>query len=714
MGEGGTILRGDNNGSYYTVRNCIFEYSDGLVDMFNGYGNVVENNLFHHWSFTGMGAYVLNMNSSPESVQRRNTFHSNGSKVMSKHSRADVEYSRAYYFGYLQMDGTAWQCAGGSGPGGSSDGLRRHHNWHHQAFKTGARWDGNDGVNGWNDHMVSWNAPSSLMIKGDFHQTHNNTAIFAHDPTDNMIKVLDDNGGTPPEIRNANSHTYNNLADSISAARSGYVPLNGFALSNWNGYLHPDPGDTADRQLRDPGNLDFRPRADSDLVDNGVLVAGVNDDYVGSAPDIGAYEYGATHYWIPGYQSLEASTPVPPDGSTTVQTNADLMWLEGRDYVSHNVYFGTNSGGLAFMGNQTNNIFNPGTLRAGTTYHWRIDTVTASGTLEGAEWSFVPENPVNTTYETFHPVADTYARYDSQTDYTDKNYGTAEQVALANYTDGSKIKLGFMMFDVNVTGTVVSATLKLHNSSGGSVNNLGIYAMTNTSWIETNLTWNNQPLIDGPLLDMKDIQGGSNWSSFAVSDGIPAPGVVSFGLKKDLGSGQRSVDSRESPWVPELLVEYAPESNLPPETPQNPTATGEFLQIRLEWDDNTEPDLAGYHVYRTDFLDDDFIQINPSILTNSTYVDALVVPGVTYYYKMRAVDQADQLSPGTVHVTAAAFAQPELRIRVINGQARISWEPQLGTLQSAPAGSGPWTDRGTNSPYVDTLNQAGRLYRVAQ
>ena len=56
-------------------------------------------------------------------------------------------------------------------------------------------------------------------------------------------------------------------------------------------------------QLRDPDNLDFRPKKDARVVDAGYYIEGVNENYVGDTPDIGPYEYGDTHYWIPGHKS---------------------------------------------------------------------------------------------------------------------------------------------------------------------------------------------------------------------------------------------------------------------------------------------------------------------------------------------------------------------------------------------------------------------------
>ena len=66
-------------------------------------------------------------------------------------------------------------------------------------------------------------------------------------------------------------------------------------------------------QLRDPTNLDFRPRPAS----------------IWATIGIGAYEAVAagSHYWIPGRIEWLPSMPVPPDNATGVKIDADLMFL---------------------------------------------------------------------------------------------------------------------------------------------------------------------------------------------------------------------------------------------------------------------------------------------------------------------------------------------------------------------------------------------------
>lgn len=62
--------------------------------------------------------------------------------------------------------------------------------------------------------------------------------------------------------------------------------------NNMTGWLDP--------KFVDMENLDFRLREDSLAIDKGIVIEGVNEDYVGDAPDLGAYEYGG-EYWIPGH-----------------------------------------------------------------------------------------------------------------------------------------------------------------------------------------------------------------------------------------------------------------------------------------------------------------------------------------------------------------------------------------------------------------------------
>jgi len=66
--------------------------------------------------------------------------------------------------------------------------------------------------------------------------------------------------------------------------------------------------------------------------------------------------------------------------------------------------------------------------------------------------------------------------------------------------------------------------------------------------------------------------------------------------------------------------------------------------VTLQWPANTEPDLAGYNVYRATQPGGPYTKLNPTLLTATAFADAATVDGTTYYYVVTAVDQVDNES----------------------------------------------------------------------
>jgi hypothetical protein len=105
--------------------------------------------------------------------------------------------------------------------------------------------------------------------------------------------------------------------------------------------------------------------------------------------------------WLTGVKLIsppgQASNPNPFNGAIDVNVITDLSWTAGSGATSHDVYFGTSSPGT-FQANQTDTIFDPGTMLNGTKYYWRIDTVNDKwGITIGNVWSFttVPSHASN-------------------------------------------------------------------------------------------------------------------------------------------------------------------------------------------------------------------------------------------------------------------------------------------------------------------------------
>jgi hypothetical protein len=75
-----------------------------------------------------------------------------------------------------------------------------------------------------------------------------------------------------------------------------------------------------------------------------------------------------------------------------------------------------------------------------------------------------------------------------------------------------------------------------------------------------------------------------------------------------------------------------------PDAPANLAATASDGTVSLDWDDNSESDLAGYNVYRSTIQGGGYVKQNVSLVGSSDYTDNSVNNGTTYYYVVTAVD----------------------------------------------------------------------------
>ncbi len=95
------------------------------------------------------------------------------------------------------------------------------------------------------------------------------------------------------------------------------------AIQSNNSYFMPAS------EFEDAANYDFRLAAGSQYIDSGIVIPGITDGYVGSAPDRGAYESG-----LPVWQA-GSSVQIPPAHSlvdTDSDTVPDLVeWVLGTD-----------------------------------------------------------------------------------------------------------------------------------------------------------------------------------------------------------------------------------------------------------------------------------------------------------------------------------------------------------------------------------------------
>jgi len=218
------------------------------------------------------------------------------------------------------------------------------------------------GYNGRMEENVAFNNRRGLSVKADEHFVLRNTAVLNSWAGKNDITVYNDNLGNAAWQYNWNTVTEGNLADRLSGVTNGYTPIN-VPGSNWNGYVEES---SAFNLLRDPLHGDYRPKE--------------------STLQFGAYEFDVAEYWIPGSQAARQPTnPLPAHDSTDVPIDVDLKWQTCLECITYDVYFGTDSNSLAFLGSQTSNIFTISfDLVHGQQYFWQVQSEYESS----AVWSF--------------------------------------------------------------------------------------------------------------------------------------------------------------------------------------------------------------------------------------------------------------------------------------------------------------------------------------
>lgn len=91
---------------------------------------------------------------------------------------------------------------------------------------------------------------------------------------------------------------------------------------------------------------------------------------------------------------------------------------------------------------------------------------------------------------------------------------------------------------------------------------------------------------------------------------------------------------------PGEVTAATPEDTTPPAQPRGLVAVVAGVTVRLAWDAVADPDVAGYRVYRSQSAGRGYQLLTPAAQSATTYVDAAVRPGQTYYYVVTAVDRA--------------------------------------------------------------------------
>ncbi|WP_146397510.1 right-handed parallel beta-helix repeat-containing protein [Planctomycetes bacterium CA13] len=375
------------------IRNCEIAFANSPAMEVRSAGSVIENCYIHdiEWDVNSSGGSGT-LSGGGGCIIRRNTIRTAGnSEGIRPGPDSIVQYNRLWDLGKLQHDGSAINIGTDA-----QKGTVVRYNWVHNTNRAGIRFDSTTnrmGESGCVHHNVVFNLSThGSKFKGDRHLLFNNTFYNSYFSIPNRFGNTDGH--------NRNTLARNNLADTMVAwsVRRPEEPISARMENN----LHGEG--VVVNQLRDPANLDFRPKRGSRVIDAGIAVTKADkptDDtnleppsFIGNSPDIGAYESGDRSYWIPGRLQKRASTPIPPNGAQEVQQDVSLMFLEAYGADRHIVYFSNEEKNLHHQVTlDRSNIVNPGTLQPGQRYFWRVDAVMPDGQiLKGELWFFFVEN----------------------------------------------------------------------------------------------------------------------------------------------------------------------------------------------------------------------------------------------------------------------------------------------------------------------------------
>jgi len=96
--------------------------------------------------------------------------------------------------------------------------------------------------------------------------------------------------------------------------------------------------------------------------------------------------------------------------------------------------------------------------------------------------------------------------------------------------------------------------------------------------------------------------------------------------------------------------------------------------VGLVWAPNTESDLAGYRVYRSDALDGTYAVVGGAG-SSAVFADSGLLEGATYYYKVTAVDTAGNESPQSIAAVVVVSADAFDAVRFENTDPAVVFTP---------------------------------------
>lgn len=134
-----------------------------------------------------------------------------------------------------------------------------------------------------------------------------------------------------------------------------------------------------------------------------------------------------------------------------------------------------------------------------------------------------------------------------------------------------------------------------------------------------------------------DIDGSIVAYEWQLGDGASSTGVSTNHAYSSEGSYEVTLTVTDNDGATTTITETIIVS-LPPAKVTGVSADVTSNSVSLNWQANSESDLAGYNVYRSNQSGGTYTKLNTALVATSAFLDDSVAAATTYYYKVTAVD----------------------------------------------------------------------------
>ncbi|MEW4922690.1 DNRLRE domain-containing protein [Algibacter sp. 2305UL17-15] len=305
----------------------------------------------------------------------------------------------------------------------------------------------------------------------------------------------------------------------------------------------------ADPLFNNTAQLDFGLQTGSPAIDIANTGFAPTDDFFGnlrdSNPDLGAIEN----------MDSVPTLPEAPTNAAAVETSCTsiaITWDDNSDNEDgFKIMRGINGSNHTLYETTAPDVtsFNAENLDENTTYSFRVKAFNVVGNTSASQANVIVTSSCGVN--SVDATNDAYVRNGNK---SGNNYGSNSVMQIKETSKSNKKRHAYIQFDVSdLTTTQGNIVLRIQND--GNNGSVKVHELSNDSWDENTITWNNKPSSTGLIGTLTLNNNATNEidvTSYVVNQ-VNGDGVASFVLKGN-NSTLYKIATKEGSFAPELAV----------------------------------------------------------------------------------------------------------------------------------------------------------------